>query len=98
MSRTIVVEPEAEAEIHQASQWYGRQRETTQVDFLRAIDAIDKAINFLHEYPEQYQIVYRQTRRALVDGYPYALFYTVTKTHVIVLACIHTARDPNIWP
>ena len=95
MSRTLVVEPEAEAEIDQAAHWYGQHRETARVDFLLAID---KAIDFLREYPEQYQIVYRQTRRALVDGYPYALFYMVTKTHVIVLACIHTARDSNIWP
>jgi plasmid stabilization system protein ParE len=95
MSRTLVVEPEAEAEIEQAARWYDRRRETAGADFLRAID---KTIGFLREYPEQYQIAYRQTRRALVNGYPYALFYTVAESHVIVLACIHTARDPNIWP
>jgi plasmid stabilization system protein ParE len=95
MSRTLVVEPEAEAEIEQAARWYNRLKSDSGADFLRAID---KTIGFLREYPEQYQIVYRQTRRALVSGYPYALFYTVTESHVIVVACIHTARDPNIWP
>jgi plasmid stabilization system protein ParE len=95
MSRTLVVAPNATADIDQAARWYTQRNQTAHAGFLRAVD---KAIDFLFENPEQYQVVYRQMRRARLDGYPYALFYTVTESHVTVLACLHTARDPSAWP
>ena len=94
MSRTLVVEPEAEAEIDQVANWYHQHNQVAAIGFR---DATDKAIDSIREHPEQYQIVYHQTRRALVDGYPYALFYAVTQTQVIVVSCFHTARDPKTW-
>jgi plasmid stabilization system protein ParE len=95
MTRTLVIEPEAETEIDQAAGWYGQRSQAARIGFLRALD---RTIDFIVEYPEQYQIIYRETRRALLEGYPYALFYNITATQVIVLACIHTARNPDRWP
>ncbi len=94
MNRALVVEPEAEAEIDQAVDWYYEHSRMAAIGFR---DAVDRALDFIGKHPEQYQVVYRQTRRALVDGYPYALFYTVTEIQVIVVSCFHTARDPNAW-
>ncbi len=94
MSRALVVVPEAEAEIEKAVDWYCRHNWTAAVGFRFAVD---RALDFICERPEQYQVVYRQTRRVLVDGYPYALFYTVTSVQVTVVSCFHTARDPDLW-
>jgi len=94
MNRTLVIVPAAEAEIDQAAEWY-YQRNGVAASGFRI--AVDRALDFILERPEQYQIVYRQTRRVLVGEYPYALFYTVTDTQVIVLSCFHTARNPNLW-
>ena len=94
MNRTLVVGPEAEAEIDQAAEWYYQHNQVAAAGFRIAVD---RALDFIGEHPEQYQIVYHQTRRVMVDGYPYALFYTVTETQVIVVSCFHTARDPNAW-
>lgn len=94
MNRTLVVLPAATAEIDQAADWYRQHSRMAAVGFR---DAVDRALSFVRDNPEQYQIVYRQTRRVLVDGYPYALFYTVTATQVIVVSCFHMARDPNAW-
>jgi toxin ParE1/3/4 len=94
MNRALVVEPEAEAEIDQAASWYHQHSRIAAIGFR---DATNKTIESICAHPEQYQIVYRQTPRALMDGYPYALFYTVTQTQVIVVSCFHTARDPNTW-
>jgi plasmid stabilization system protein ParE len=77
MNRTLVIEPEAETEIDQAAYWYYERSRTATAGFRLAVD---RALDFVGEHPEQYQIVYGQMRRVLVDGYPYALFYTVTDT------------------
>lgn len=37
-------------------------------------------------------------RRAIVTRFPYAVFYQVEPKRVVVLAVIHTARDPRLWP
>ena len=35
---------------------------------------------------------------ALVCRFPYAVFYRAESKRVVVLAVLHTARDPSIWP
>ncbi len=35
---------------------------------------------------------------ALVSRFPYAVFYRAESKRVVVLAVLHTARDPSIWP
>ena len=94
MKRTLVVAPEAEAEINQAKEWYLGQSWLAAARFR---DAVDLALEMIERNPEQYQVVYRQTRRVLVDEFPYAVFYTVTETLVTVVSCFHTARDPKLW-
>jgi plasmid stabilization system protein ParE len=94
MNRTLVVEPEAEVEIAEAAIWYDQQNPAARVSFFRAID---RALDAILENPQQYQIVYREARRALVDGYPYVLYYTASESQVIVISCFHTSRDPKTW-
>lgn len=94
MKRALVVTPEAEAEIDQAKEWYLSQSLQAAARFRNAVDL---ALETIERNPEQYQVVYRQTRRVLLDDYPFVLFYTVTKTQVTVVSCFHTARDPKLW-
>lgn len=94
MKRTLFVTARAEAEIDQAKEWYRSQSRQAAVRFSEAVDLALETIGF---NPEQYQIVYRETRRVLLEDYPYAFFYVVTETQVKVIACIHTSRDPRLW-
>jgi plasmid stabilization system protein ParE len=94
MNHSLVVTAEAEAEIEQAEEWYLRQSERAAARFRETIDVALETISF---NPEQYQIVYRDTRRVMLDDYPYALFYTVAGTQVTVISCFHMARDPKLW-
>ena len=93
MNRTVIVEPEAEAEIADAADWYNQRNPAARVGFFRAIDS---ALDIIRANPEQYQIVYREFRRALVDGYPYVLFYIINDSQIIVVSCFHTSRDPKV--
>ena len=94
MSRMLVLEPEAEADIFNASEWYEQRNPDASAAFLRTIN---RKLRLIQENPEQYQVVYRETRRVLVDGFPYALFCKVTDSQIIIVSCFHTSRDPKAW-
>jgi plasmid stabilization system protein ParE len=94
MSRTLIIEPEAEAEIAEAADWYNKRSQQVRIGFLRAIE---RALSSIQDNPEQYQIVYRHVRRVVLGRYPYALLYTASAQEVIVIACHHGRRHPRHW-
>jgi len=42
--------------------------------------------------------VHGEVRRAVVSRFPYAVFYRVEPKRVVVLAVLHMAGDPKLWP
>jgi plasmid stabilization system protein ParE len=94
MNRELVVEPEAEAEIDEASRWYDTQNPGLGTNFLRAVGA---ALAVIQRNPFQYQVIYREVRRAQLRRFPYGLIYTVTEQEIIVAACVHGRRSPESW-
>jgi len=94
MSRTLVLEPEAAAEIQEAADWYDATSQSVRIRFL---NAVERTLAFIQEHPEQYQIVYHHTRRAVLRPFPYALMYTASDDTVTIIACLNTRRDPKRW-
>jgi hypothetical protein len=94
MSWELVVEPEAEAEIDQASRWYDMQSSGLGPDFLRAVGA---SLAVIQRNPFQYQVVHGEVRRAQLRRFPHSLIYTVTDREIVVAACIHGRRGPKRW-
>jgi hypothetical protein len=90
----VVLRPEAEAEIAEASEWYEKQNPGWGDKFIGAVDVTPSA---LRENPFQYQLVSGQLRRAKLGGFPYGLFYVVSDQQVTVTSCVHGRRDPKIW-
>ena len=95
MSFRVEYEPEAEAEIIDAFNWYEQQSFGLGGEFLRAVKQSEAALS---RNPHQYQVIYRETRRAYLRRFPYALHYVVDAESVIVVACFHFRRDPKQWP
>ena len=75
--------------------WYEEQRAGLGEQFLAAVDATFDAIERI---PEMFRCVHGEVRRANVSRFPYAVFYRVDPKSVVVLAVLHTARDPRLWP
>lgn len=94
MSLPLIIEPEAEAEIVEIADWYNQRNTAARIAFLRAVN---RALEFIREHPKQYQIVYREVRRTLLDGFPYNLFYKASDDQILIVACFHSSRDPNAW-
>jgi plasmid stabilization system protein ParE len=94
MNRDLIVEPEAEAEIDEASRWYDAQSPGLGAEFLRAVEA---ALGTIARNPLQYQIIHGEVRRAGVRRFPHGLMYVVSDREIIVLACFHGRRNPRRW-
>jgi plasmid stabilization system protein ParE len=94
MNRTVILRPEAEAELTEAIDWYESRGEGLGADFMRAVDAAMAAIE---RNPEQHQIVRGQVRRAVLRRFPYGLIYVASEHEITVLACFHGRRDPRRW-
>ena len=94
MIRELIVRPEAEAELAEASSWYEERFPGLGAEFLLCMDAAFIAIV---RNPEMYPIVSKDIRRALVRRFPYAVFFVLEEMRVVVLAVFHGKRDPQTW-
>ena len=94
MSRPVIVNPEAEADLADAKAYYDRQRSGLGDDFL---ERVGEVLNSLGETPERHAKVFQELRRSLVRRFPYAVFYRVDDDQVTVVAVYHTRRDPRGW-
>lgn len=79
-------------DIRVAFKWYDAQRPGLGDEFIAAVDA---GINVVLAFPDAHPAVHRDTRRFLIERFPYGLFYRVSDTGVVVVACLHAARDPE---
>jgi plasmid stabilization system protein ParE len=89
-----IFRPAAAADVEDAYSWYENQRTGLGDDFLAAVGTV---VESLAVYPERFPIVYRQTRRANLQRFPYSLFYRIIDNQVIVVACMHGRRHPRQW-
>ena len=94
MTRRLVVRPTARIELAAGSDWYDSNTNGLGAEFIRAFEAAAAAIS---DNPFQYQIVYRNARRAPLGRFPYSLIYTVSDEEIVVVSCFHGGRNPRRW-
>jgi len=90
----VIFKPDAEQDVSKITKWYKSIKEELGSQFLEAIDI---KVEFLKMNPKIYQVRYKETRFALLNGFPYAIHYTIEKNNVYVHAVLSTNRDPIIW-
>jgi toxin ParE1/3/4 len=44
-----------------------------------------------------FSLVRGKLHRALMQRFPFGVFYVLTQTHIVVVAVLHAARDPRVW-
>jgi len=96
MRYAVVFEPLAQQDLQEAVRWYNNQQRGLGKRFYTAVQS---AIKPLHNRPQMYAIRYKTVRTFPLPGFPYLVHYTEnTETQtVIILAVLHTSRDPKIW-
>ena len=79
---TIVLRPEAEADLQEARDWYDARRQGLGSEFIGEVDAVFHrlAIN-----PQHFPKLQGELRRALV------------RRRTVVVGVLHQRRDPAVW-
>ena len=93
MTATLVVQPEAEADLDEAFHWYEARRIGLGHEFL---EEVSRAFTRIAEQPLRYTLVHREARRVLLRRFPYAAFYVARVDRVFVLAVLHQRRSPRL--
>lgn len=95
MTRTVILRRRAEDDVHTALQWYETQDPRLGDGFLTQLR---RTLAQIGRFPESAALQHRKVRRALVRRFPYLVFYVVEVSRVVILAILHTSRDPAVWP
>jgi len=94
MSLPVIIRPEAEADLAEARDWYAGRREGLVDAFELCVEEVLERIGRMPELPPE---LHRGVRRSLVRRFPYAVYYRAEEDRVVVIAVMHTRRDPNRW-
>jgi len=84
----------AAADIRTTRRWYERERPGSGDEFIQELDRVFARIRRL---PLQFPEVRRGARRALLRGFPYAVFFVPGTAEVVVVAVLHQRREPTSW-
>jgi len=95
MSVGLRIRPQAEADLREAFRWYEERHAGLGVEFL--LEA-ERCITLIQESPRLFAEIHQSVRRALLKRFPYGIFYILEQETPIVLAVLHQARSPELWP
>lgn len=58
---------------------------------------IESIYSSILEHPEMYPLIYKNFRRALLNRFPYSVFYVIEPQAVLIVGVVHQARDESTW-
>ena len=85
---------EAELELLEATLWYESEREGLGFEFDAEVHA---TLDRVGTGPKQFPILSRDIRRAVVDRFPYGIFFVEFEDEISVIGIVHLHRDPEAW-
>ncbi|MBI3617843.1 MAG: type II toxin-antitoxin system RelE/ParE family toxin [Candidatus Omnitrophica bacterium] len=88
---SLVIRPEAEQDLNEAYRWYDQQLDGLGRELIICLDA---ALSVIQRTPKIFPKIHKDIRRALIRRFPYGIFYILEQDKVVVLAFLHTSRDP----
>lgn len=92
--RSLIVRPEAEADIDDAAAYYA-EREVSLA--LRFVDEVDRVMSVIRAHPRQFPLFDEPARRALLHRFPFGVYFEAFDDRVVVLAVLHLRRHPEEW-
>jgi plasmid stabilization system protein ParE len=81
-------------DLRRATRWYEEQRPGLGRELVAQVDSV---LDRITDNPHQWQVIYRGVRRAIVQRFPYGVFYRIDGTDIIVFTIVHLHRDPSSW-
>lgn len=95
MSRVVEFRPDARIEFDEAADWYEAQKNGLRREFVYAVNS---TIIRIVSSPDMFPVVGGTfVRKALVNQFPYSIFFSATDQTILVYAVFHNSRNPLIW-
>ncbi len=94
MTATIIVQPEAEADLTEAFHWYESRRAGLGLEL---IDEAGLAFSRIAGNPLRPRALHRKSLRVHLRRFPYVVLYIARGNHVFVLAVLHERRSPRLF-
>lgn len=94
MIRQLILRPEAESDVERVYGWCEERRRGLGREF---VEELEKLFARLQESPRLYPRSHRELRRALLNRFPYAVFYTLRSDEIVVSAVFHQSQDSWRW-
>ena len=94
MNCEVRLREEADRDLTEAALWYELHRPGLGHEF---IDEAARALNGIAQHPLAYPVVWREIRRALLNRFPFGIFFRISNDTVVVLAIMHGSRHPQNW-
>lgn len=93
MKYTIKIEPDAQIDLEEAVLWYENQQKSLGEKF--ALEVYNK-IEFIGENPKVYSVVFKNIRNAILDRFPFNIYFFLKNDSIHIFAIIHQSRNPNL--
>lgn len=94
MRCAVRLRPEAERDLAAAASWYEQQRAGLGQEFL---DEFVVMKDRLSDTPLIWPIVHRSTHRALLNRFPFGVYFRIDGAAVVIVAVMHGSRSPSRW-
>jgi len=90
---TLVLRTEAEADLRETYGWYEERRTGLGVEF---VDAVDEMFARIEEAPQSFAIAHRVLRRAVMQRFPYIVYFRELGGVVEVFGVLHGRRHLRV--
>ncbi|MCP5061249.1 MAG: type II toxin-antitoxin system RelE/ParE family toxin [Ignavibacteriae bacterium] len=81
----------AKDDVEIAFSWYENQKSGLGFDFLNSIEV---SLNNISKFPKLYNNCYKNFRRSLIKKFPFAIFYTIEDSEIIIHSVFDNRQDP----
>jgi len=92
--RKLVTRLQAHLDLEEAVSWYESRRLGLG---LRLLDELDYVMNRIAAAPLQFPEIHSGVRRALLNRFPYSVYFVAGDEQVEVIAVLHQHRHPDTW-
>jgi plasmid stabilization system protein ParE len=86
--------PAAEEELNQAVDYYNDCQPMLGWDFAQEVYS---TIQNILAYPEAWTPLSKNTRRCLVNRFPFGVIYQIRENEILIIAVMHLNRIPGYW-
>jgi toxin ParE1/3/4 len=58
---------------------------------------VERVLMLIGDQPGRFPVADADVRVTLIRRFPYAVYYRIKPTRIVVIAVFHTSRDPKAW-